>query len=226
MYVPFIRSRYGEHAVIRNIDWLRRIFHRGGLLWVRQNGQPIAGLLFQRRQQLLRSIVLGTLHGEWAPMEAHAFAALYFALVNHAKALDCQRVDFGSCRPSLNDGVLRYKRKWDVSLVEQRKSYCDLLVHWNRFSGPVAAFLVHTPLVFRDRNGLSAVAVVDRREPAKRAEAAKIHHAMWMPGLHRLYLVATAGWRAGQESPPQTVLLNLADVEDCDPQKLQILWNT
>ena len=156
MYVPFIRSRYGEHAVIRSIHWLRRIFHHGGLLWVRQNGQPIAGLLFQRRQQLLRSIVLGTLHGEWAPMEAHASAALYFALVKHAKALGCQRVDFGSCRPSLNDGVLRYKRKWDVSLVEQRKSYCDLLVHWNRFSGPVAAFLAHTPLIFRDRSALSA----------------------------------------------------------------------
>lgn len=63
MYVPFIRNRHGEHAVIRSIDWLRRIFHHGGLLWVRQNGQLVAGLLFQRRHQLLRLIVLGTLHG-------------------------------------------------------------------------------------------------------------------------------------------------------------------
>ena len=90
----------------------------------------------------------------------------------------------------------------------------------------MAAFLAHTPLIFRDRGELSAVAVVDRNEPATRAEAAKIHHAMWMPGLRRLYLVAAGGWQAGQECPPQTVLVNLADVEDCDPQKLQTLWNT
>ena len=98
-------------------------------------------------------------------------------------------------------------------------------MHWTRFSGPVVAFLAHTPLVFRDRSGLSAIAVVDRSEAVTRAEAAKVHHAMWMPGLRRLYLVATAGWQAGQESPPQTALLNLADVEDCDPQKLQTLWH-
>lgn len=159
-------------------------------------------------------------------MEAHASAALYFAFVNHAKALGCQRVDFGSCRPSLSDGVLRYKRKWRAHLVEQPYAHYDLLVHWTRFGGPVVAFLAHTPLVFRDRSGLSAIAVVDRSEPVTRAEAAKAHHAMWMPGLRRLYLVATAGWQARQESPPQTVLLNLADVEDCDPQKLQTLGNT
>ena len=168
---------------------------------------------------------MGKLSGEWAPVKSGTTDTLYFFGIQHAKELGCTLIDLGSCRPSLGDGVLRHKRKWGALLVEQPYAYYDLLVHWTRFSGPVVAFLAHTPLVFRDRSGLSAIAVVDRREPAKRAEAAKIHHAMWMPGLRRLYLVATAGWQAGQESPPQTVLLNLADVEDCDPQKLQTLWH-
>jgi len=38
MYVPFIRNRHGEHAVIRNIDWLRRTFCHGGLQWIRRDG--------------------------------------------------------------------------------------------------------------------------------------------------------------------------------------------
>jgi len=226
MYVPFIRNRHGEHAVIRNIDWLRRTFGHGGLQWIRRDGQPIAGQILQRRGPILKFVVLGKISEEWAPVKSGTTDALYFFGIQHAKELGCKLIDLGGCRPSLGDGVLRHKRKWGALLVEQPYAYYDFLVHWTRFSGPVVAFLAHTPLVFRDRSGLSAIAVVDRSEAVTRAEAAKVHHAMWMPGLRRLYLVATAGWQAGQESPPQTVLLNLADVEDCDPQKLQTLGNT
>ena len=52
-----------------------------------------------------------------------------------------------------------------------------------------------------------------------RTEAERIHHAMWMPGLRRLYLVATAGWQAGQEGPPQMVLVNLTDAGRLRPSK-------
>ena len=76
MHVPFTHKRYGERGFIRNIYQMRRIFHQGGLLWVRRNEQPIAGLLFQRRNEQLRSIAFGTVNGEWATVEAGAFAVL------------------------------------------------------------------------------------------------------------------------------------------------------
>ena len=90
---------------------------------------------------------------------------------------------------------------------------------------PVTAFLARTPLIFRDHGRLSAIHVMNQSELVTQTEVEKTYHAMWMPGLHRLYLASSSGWQAGQERPPQTVLVDLTDVEDCDPQKLQALWH-
>jgi hypothetical protein len=73
--------------------------------------------------------------------------------------------------------------------------------------------------------GLSAIKVINHSGPATPTDIRKIHHSRWIPGLRRLYLVAVSGWQAGQEGPSQTVLVDLAGVEDCDPQTLQTLWN-
>lgn len=225
MHVPFIRQRHGEQGIIRNIHKLRRCFRRGGLLWIRRGGQRISGVIFQQQDHVLRFVALGTVNGEWTPVKAGAIAALYYYALEYAHKLGCRSIDFGGCRPSLGDGPLRYKRKWGMSLVEKHDAYYDFLVHWNRLSEPVAAFLAHTPLIFRDRDGLSAIQVINQSEPVTQVDVRKTYHATWMAGLHRLYLVAASGWQATQESPPRTVLVNLAGLEDCDPHALQTLWN-
>ena len=102
MYVPFIRNRHGEHAVIRNIDWLRRTFGHGGLQWIRRDGQPIAGQILQRRGPILKFVVLGKVSEEWAPVKSGTTDALYFFGIQHAKELGCTLIDLGSAvRPSV-----------------------------------------------------------------------------------------------------------------------------
>jgi len=226
MYVPFIRKRHGEQAVVRNIYWMRRIFDQGGLLWVRRSGQPIAGMIFQRRNQVLELAGLGTVNGEWAPVKAGAATALYFFSIKHAKELGCEIVDFGGCRPSLNDGLLRYKRKWGTQLIERCHTYYDLLVHWNHLNGPVTSFLSHTPLIFRDHGGLSAMNAIGHEEGATPTDAWKVYHSRWIPGLRRLYLVAASGWQPGRDRPPQTTLITLKDAGHDDPRALRGLGST
>ena len=99
MYVPFIRNRHGEHAVVRSIHWLRRTFRQGGLQWIRRDGQPIAGHILQRRGPVLKFVVLGKISGEWAPVKLGATDALYFFGIQYAKELGCTFIDFGSCSP-------------------------------------------------------------------------------------------------------------------------------
>ncbi|MGH7791976.1 MAG: hypothetical protein ACREOB_06625, partial [Thermodesulfobacteriota bacterium] len=223
MYVPFVRNRHGEHALIRDIHRSRRMFRQGGLQWIRCNGRPIAGRIFQRRDHVLKFVAQGTVNGEWSPVKEGAIAALYFFGIDHAKQLGCKLIDLGVSRPSLNDGVLRYKRKWGVTVVENGDIYYDFLLCWNRLNKAVASFLSNTPLIFRDHDGLSAISVIDQNEPATQNDAWKISHSMWMPGLQRLYLVATSGWQPVHDSPPQTTLIDLTDVGDCNPRMLQAL---
>lgn len=220
MYVPFVRNRHRESAIVRSVHQLRRWFRQGGLLWVRQGDQRVAGGLVQERDRVLHLRALGTANGEWAPVKAGALAALYYYGIEYARNQGCKRVDFGGSRPSLSDGVLSFKRKWGAQLAEKHDVRYDFLLHWKRLDEKTAIFLSQTPLIFRHQGGLSAVAVMDRRAQATEADALMAYRSMWMAGLHRLYLIATRGWQPAINSPPQTALIDLIDARDCDPYRL------
>ena len=220
MYVPFIRNRHGAQAIIRNAHQLRRWFRRGGLVWVRHGGQRIAGGLVERRDNVILLRALGTADGESEPVKAGALAALYYYEIEYAHTRGCTRVDFGGSRPSLNDGVLRFKRKWGVRLVEKHDVRYDFLLHWNRLDETATTFLSQTPVIFRHQGGLSTVAAINKQAPATEADVWMAYRSMWMPGLHRLYLIATSGWQPGINSPAQAVLINLIGAGDYDPRRL------
>lgn len=55
-------------------------------------------------------------------------------------------IDLGGSWPALEDGLLRFKRKWGARLVEYEHSDYDLQVHWETVSPAVAAFFAQTNL--------------------------------------------------------------------------------
>ena len=111
-----------------------------------------------------------------------------------------------------------------MKVIEQRSTYYDFLVHWSCFNKVVCSFLSHTPLIFRDRRGLSAIGMIDRDNLSTQTDTHKIHRSMWTPGLHQLYLVSQSGWQVDKDfSPPQTTLIDLKDVGDWHPRVLQAL---
>ncbi|MGH7890511.1 MAG: hypothetical protein ACRENF_08180, partial [Thermodesulfobacteriota bacterium] len=209
MYVPLIRKRYGEQAFVRNIYWVRRVFRRGGLIWARRHGEAVAGGVFQLRDKTLVFEILGTLGGEWEIVEEGSIAALYIFIINYAKKIGCKFIAFGGSRPSLTDGVLRYKRKWGVDVVEKKDVWYDFLVYWSEFNEKVASFLSQTPLIFRDQGGLSGIKVIDEGEPVTGREAEKIRRSLWTPGLKSLYLLSSQDWKETQSSNPKTVLVDM-----------------
>ncbi len=225
MYVPFVIKRHGQQAVVHDIYRIRRIFNRGGLLLVKQNGQPIAGVIFQKKNQILHLWILGTVNGEWAPVKAGAFAALYFFSIKLAKKLKCKLIDFGGSRPSLNDGLLRYKKKWGIHLTRKYDNYYEYLVYWNHLDKSVISILSNTPLIFRNHEGLSAIYVIKHDKPVTLSEAREIHRSMWIPGLHRLYIVSTSGWQPGISTPPLTHLLDATTIRNFDPSTLLTICN-
>jgi len=225
MYVPFILKRHGKRAVVDDVYRIRRIFNQGGLLWVRQNGHPLAGIIFQKKNQILRLFILGTVNGEWAPVKAGAIAALYLFSIEHAKTLGCKLVDFGGSRPSLNDGLLRYKRKWGMSLITKYDNYYDFLVYWNHLNVPVTSFLSRDSLIFQNNHELSAIYIIDHNEPVTQSMVTEIHRSVWIPGLQQLNIVSTSGWHPGISSPPQTRLVEATTVRNCDPSTLLAICN-
>jgi hypothetical protein len=82
------------------------------------------------------------------------------------------------------------------------------MVHWNRLDGAAGELLSHTSLMFRDSGGLSAIHALRQDNPATQADADAARRALWIDGLRNLYLLSPAGWSAGIQPPPQTIMLD------------------
>jgi hypothetical protein len=162
---------------------LQRRVRNGGILWIMRGSHPLAGILFERKNDMLDLHAMGLASGELPLNKRGIMAALYYYSIAHARELSCAEVDFRGARPSLHDGLLRYKRKWGMTLYDRSDTYYDLLVRWNGMNGVVKDFLSHTGLIFRDEGRLSAL----------HADESQNCRSLWVGGLHRLYLLTGSG---------------------------------
>jgi hypothetical protein len=176
MHVPFIRERHPQATELEPYDVLRRVFSRGCLLWILREGRPIAGLLLTNEGDHLRFFVNGVAGADRTLLKQGALFATYYHAIEYTRQQGFRRLYLGGCRPCLHDGVLRYKLKWGAIISPQKHLCHRLMVRASKVSETVAAFLAHTPLIFHDRDGFSALHV----ESAAAAPPTK--------GLQRLYL--------------------------------------
>lgn len=183
MYIPFSRARHGAMAFIKSRHDLRRRLRTGGIIWITWNNRPLAGMLFEPKNATLDLQAIGLATGELPLNKRGIMAALYYYSIAHARQLKCAEADFRGVRPSLHDGLLRYKRKWGNILYDKTDTYYDLLVRWNVVNGVVKNFLSHTGLIFREEGRLSAI----------HADESQSRQSLWIGGLHRLYLLTESG---------------------------------
>ena len=207
-YVPFVRKRHGAYAYTWSLGMLRYYLRRGVLFWVMQEGQRIAGAVLRARGTVVQTVAMGTINGDYAPVRLGATTAIYCHAIEYARASGCTAINFGGSRPILTDGALRFKTKWGMRLVEQSRPCYDFLIRWEKLDDSILAFLSQTPLVFRDRGQLSAVAYVPGDGPLAQQQAAGAYRALWAPGLHRLYLMSGMGWQPGSTPSPDTHLVD------------------
>jgi hypothetical protein len=207
MYVPFIRARHGVMAWPSNEESLRHCLHRGGIIWLRYAGERIAGLLFNCAGDSLRLSADGVLHGNLGILKKGVISALFYHAFREAAERNCRFVDFGGCRACLGDGVLRYKRKWGISVRIRPGNQFYTLINWAAWTPAVAAFLRDVPVLHQEANQLVGITATSPAEPGTQADAEKIHQTVSIPGIDRLVIVNDAGWSAGIVPPPSTVLV-------------------
>ncbi len=183
-YLPLSKARYQELLVVRSADDLRRRVRRGGILWNQCEGRTVSALLFEEKESSLDVLAVGVQEGDLALVKGGAIAALYYFIIDMANKGGHRTIDFRGNRPSLNDGVLRYKSKWGATLYDKADSYHDLFVRWGRATEVVKGFLSHTPLIFREEGGFSALI----------GNAPPNEHELWVGGLRRWYRLTEDGY--------------------------------
>ena len=187
MYVPFIRSRYGAESVVSHRARLERCFRQGGIVWALDQGRRVAGVLVRQRGTTLDFVVVGTAGGTPEPARTGAVFAIDLFALEHARALGCTMVDFGGSRASPSDGLLLYKARWGARVLANRTTFYDLCLSWRRLTPPLLALLAHTPLIFRQADGLAALwslVGASNDAPPEMAAAAAV-----LRSLRRIYLL-------------------------------------
>lgn len=216
MYVPYIHRRHSADAFVRPARRLRRAFRRGGLLWARRRGERVAGLLFELRRGTFGAVALGVSGGDEAWLRAGAVAALYVHMIEIARASGCRVIDWHGSRPSLADGVTRFKRKWGAVVYDRPQVLHTTLLQWNRMGPAVLAFLEHTPLVFHDVDGLSVLGVASGDAALAPARAVA---RLATPGLRRVVVLASS-LPASEQVSDGTCVPVLVSAVDAGPRAL------
>jgi hypothetical protein len=191
MYLPFSRQRHGELTIVRPERNMRLNFRDGGLLWILQGNQRVAGGIYECRKGVMTVVCFGTAGGEYEPVRQGGLAALYLSSAQHAKKVGCTLLNFGLTRACARDGVLRYKRKWGMRFSAEPRMRVELLMRWERPGPCIEEFITHSPLLFRDGRGLSMLAASPELAPES------LRDQLWINGIDRLHVIGRPRESAG-----------------------------
>jgi hypothetical protein len=184
MYRPFASARFGEAASTLDRATLRRALARGTIVWVEQEGRPVAAQLLERCGSTLRTIAVGTSLEPAAAQSVGVLTALKVAAGDLALAAGFEWIDFGGCMPWLTDGVLQNKRQWGAELVHREGLHRAMVATWSRWTPAAAALLALAPIC---RHGAAAFAITTTTPRGHQAADKLV-----LPGINQLMIVDDA----------------------------------
>lgn len=112
-YRPYVSGRFGSAALVVDPGHFRAVGGSMSLARLVSGGEWIAGLLFQVAGATLR---LGWFGSRSLPARAGASEVLDVRVIEHAATLGARRAVLGHSRPSLADGVVRYKARFGAEI--------------------------------------------------------------------------------------------------------------
>lgn len=224
-YRPYVEARHSNLVQVAPRAMLRLVHRVGGIQWLTQKGERVGGGLVYRNGGDFHAIVNGLRHDKADELLRHgALAAMYVFMLQQSLEMGCTRVMLGGSRPSLHDGVLRYKAKWLTGLT-RHDGYLSanhtLLLRWPRLSGPVADFLSHTSLIHHEPGGgYSALCAFPRDLPLTAETLQHLYRTLKLRGLHRLRILLPGPPPADFACPPEVCLIDLSSAPSSPDQLL------
>lgn len=199
MYVPSMRGRHGDGAIIVPLARMQKRARDGWLLRILKDGEVVAAGLVHPAGDTCYFLWMGVPAGR--PMAEGATSALYYFGIRHAFDQGYRMLDFGTSRPALNDGPLRFKRKWGGVLADTVDPGALLIApRAGRMAG--LRFCASLPMLVRGSRGLEALFASE--EPADAARLTAAWREFGCAGIRRATLVTTGAQFATELLPPDS----------------------
>jgi hypothetical protein len=149
-YRPYVTQRFGTGALVVDLDRFRAVSRDMSLARLSAGGAWIAGMLFRISGATLH---LGWFGSRTQPARAGASEVLDVRVIEHAAAAGARRAVLGHSRPSLADGVVRYKARFGAEIRMPRFPQRVVGIDLRRPAPEVAAALDAARFVSFPRGG-------------------------------------------------------------------------
>jgi len=148
MYVPYISKAYGRTAQLMSYERMKEYEGRSELMLVTRNGEPLAGQILVYENDRVRCWSIGVKDGNHEYVKMGAQAALYWYEIQYLSDRGYKVMHVGSSRAFLNDGVLRFKNKWGMRMLNPSPK--GFMLKPLRKSEGAMSFLVNNPFIHID----------------------------------------------------------------------------
>ncbi len=189
MYVPSMKTRHGDLAVVSPKEEVYQYFRRGWLFLIKRDDAYVAGCTCFARDKVLYFAEIGVRCGDKQLIQEGAEGAAYYAMVHWANQNGYEGVDFMGSWPFMSSGLFQYKRKWGAAVSVPPNEHKQIWIKLLRDTPAVAEFLKDNPCVIVDGRGdLQGLAVSDGDGEA----AEQIRKQYTTPGLADLLILPLA----------------------------------
>lgn len=148
MYVPYTYSRHGKLAICANFFTIRHLFERGGkLMLIKLDNKYAFGSLFFIRKDTVIGTHAGIMDEQIDCLKKSISAASYYFSIIWAKENGAKFLDFGTCRPFLNDGLFQYKKKWGAAIEKANGNFEIFAFKTYKNSRGIKSFLENNPFI-------------------------------------------------------------------------------
>lgn len=156
IYKPYILARHGSLSVPDPWDKCAQMAQNGELIVARDDtGGIIGGHLLEKDNEKMHARLIGLISDDKEILKKGAMAAMYLASFDRAEFYGFDRIFFGATGPFLNDGLLGFKKKWGLRLLNECIN--GIWLQFNNATTGVESFLVHNPFIYRNAGKVHGV---------------------------------------------------------------------
>jgi hypothetical protein len=207
MHMPYLRGRYGDSAVLSSREEIKAQFDKGELILVKKKGEYISGALVSYEGELASFPYLGVLDGRWEFVAGGAISASYEFVLQHLETTNCRKANFGQSRAFLNDGVLRFKRKYGYEIVNS--TIHKFLTKVVSDTNATRAFLRNNPFIMERSGKFYGVVFLDGEVPPTPQTLQEINKQHSHAGLSKLLVCSFSPSDATTRSEMSALLQEL-----------------
>ena len=156
MYLPYTCWKHKKSNRIASYATIRHLQAQGAeLLLIKHKKEYIFGGIFHKEKNIMKTYYAGLKDKKFNHLHNGIMALSYYYLILIAKKKNCKYIDFGTAKPFKDDGLYKYKNKWNMKIVQSSPFSSDLFaikIYKNKSS--FDNFITHHPVHYFDESRL------------------------------------------------------------------------